>query len=443
MIRPGLAYSRGLLTLAACLELDGFEVKYLVHSDPQDRADILNLAAEADAVGITVMTPTLHIASSICKDIKNLNPETLTILGGPHPSQRALEILSEDSNIDFVIIGEAERRLPLLLRSTDKPDTIGGVAFRQARGEAQLSSVPIAPVSVPQLPMPAYHLLRRSLSQYGHNIKTARGCPYQCTFCVERSSWRSSRLSSHTIEQVLQELEFLAVHLRSGTLLHFSDAILNLDKDRTHEMVDRIKRAQLNLFYSFDTRVDLVDFEEIRELSAAGFIYVRMGFESVQDKVLKINRKSTTRQKEELASQIIREAFPAAAIHAYLVTGLPGSTRQSIAADVDNIRELTRNDRVDIIGNKILVPYPGTPSYEDASDLGIEILTHDWSKYDRRSYPVFRLDSLSANEIYFGYLHQEAALAEEYFKKIGDVPSKDDVSEGLDYLYENYAGRDY
>ena len=70
MIRPGLSYSRGLLTIAACLEQKGFRVAYLNHSDPFDRPDIPEMVKEADAVCITVLTPTMHLVIRLCRKIK-------------------------------------------------------------------------------------------------------------------------------------------------------------------------------------------------------------------------------------------------------------------------------------------------------------------------------------------------------------------------------------
>jgi radical SAM superfamily enzyme YgiQ (UPF0313 family) len=403
-----------------------------------DKNKILDFARQADIVGISALTPTIKIAQKLCKQIKAVNKKIKTILGGPHITALPIDTLRECEDVDFAMVGEAEERFPKLLRNLDKPDEVGGVVYRSHDGDIIISSASIPPVNVADLPMPAYHLLTRHLSEYAHNIKIVRGCPYKCNFCFERLSWHSAPLSVHKSSNIVEEIKLLAKSSRKGTLFHFSDAIFNLRWDTISEVIEQIK--DLGVFFSMDTRVDLVKAEQIKKLSEAGFIYFRMGFESLQNAVLSISDKSITQETQVQASHIIRETAPQAAIHAYMITGLPGMSSETLSTDAYQIRRMIETKLVDVIGNKILVPYPDTPYYENSESLGIEIKTRDWSKYDRRSYPVYRLKYLSSDEIYSGYLNQEAALAEAYLERL-QVPKilRENVTDGLDYIFKNYA----
>jgi radical SAM superfamily enzyme YgiQ (UPF0313 family) len=327
-----------------------------------------------------------------------------------------------------------------LLQDPDNPAAVGGVAYRSSAEKLPGALAGITPVIASELPMPAYDLLTRPLAQYSHHIKTYRGCPYQCYFCTDRRSWNSPRDSEHDLEQVMAELTYLASRMAPGTLMHFSDSILNLRWERTSEMLDRIRQRNLGLHFAFDTRVDLIEEKQVKALVDAGFIYFRMGFESLHDDVLRRSKKASTHEKELAASRIIRAVSRQAAIHAYILTGLPGTTRESLSVDVVNIYELVKQDVVDTVGNKIMVPYPGTPFGDSPETYGIHLLHHDWSKYDRRSYPVYQLDEVSADEIYYGYLQQEAALAQAYTERLGqdsfDFPTN---PSGLGYVYQYYV----
>ena len=413
LIRPGLTYSRGLLILAACLERDGFNVKYLVHADPYDRTRILELAKDADAVCVTAMTPAFYIARDIIDSVKNVNRRCITVIGGPHVNSVFENALREAPEIDFAIVGESELRLSLLLRDPNNPSDIGGVIYRD--GEQIITTkLEFSSPIVSELPMPAYNLLSRPLSEYAHNIKTLRGCPYKCSFCAERLSWTSLESSSHEIEQVINELKLIRRAVESNSLVHFSDAIFNLNWERTSELLERIRFEIPDIFFSCDTRVDLIKEEHIKEFNKSRMVYVRMGFESFHNNILKISEKSSTFKIQKDASKLIRETSKHIGIHAYMVTGLPGTTRESLSMDTVEIQRMIEKGLVDIVGNKILVPYPGTPFHENANGLGLRILTKDWNKYDRRSFPTFDLLNLSAEEIYFGYLNQEAALNNAY-----------------------------
>lgn len=438
-LRPSLTYSRGFLSLATCLERSGFLVKYLVHSDPFDRTRILDLAKEADFVCITTLTPTFNLARSIIASIKNVNPKCISIIGGPHINAVFENALLEAPEIDYAIIGESEERLPALLININNPDSIGGVAYRDKAGVATSKLAFSSPI-VSDLPIPNYSLLSRPLSDYSHNIKTVRGCPYKCGFCAERLSWVSSGSSSQDVEQVIIELKIINNQLEPQSLIHFSDAIFNLNWDRTAELLARIKTEIPSALFSCDTRADLISETQVKEMKDARVVYLRMGFESVHNEILELSKKSSTANTQREASEIIRSVDQQIGIHAYMVTGLPGTTRESLALDAIEIQRMIETGSVDVVGNKILVPYPGTPFHESANGLGVRVITKDWSKYDRRSFPTFELENLSSDEIYFGYLNQEAALNNSYEKALGEYVSRihaDDLS--LDYIYSNYA----
>ena len=437
--RPALTYSRGLLTLAACLEREDYSIQYLVYSDPHDRDQIYSLGKEADVICINAMTPTYNIARNIVANVKKVNPKCISIVGGPHISAVQENALIEGGEFDYALIGECEDRLHLLIKKLNNPSDIPGVIYRDNHHVIKNHSNPEL-VKVNDVPLPAYHLLKRPLSSYAHNIKTFRGCPYKCSFCAERLSWASAQQSSHTIEQVINELKIIKQNIKTNTIIHFSDAVFNINSSRTKELLSHIKFEFPDLLFSCDTRVDLIKEDHILEFHSANIIYIRMGFESLHDNILNNSEKASSHNMQLKASQIIRAVSKNIGIHAYLLTGLPGSTRETIAEDGIWIRNLVKSEIVDVVGNKILVPYPGTPFHESPHVYGINILSKNWSAYDRRSYPVFEYNDLSSNEIYFGYLQQEAILANAYKEILGDGSKNllnGDVD--FDYIYSNYA----
>lgn len=437
--RPALSYSRGLLTLAACLEREGYKIHYLVHSDPLDRDQIYLLGKEADVICVNAMTPTFNIARELVANVKKVNPDCVSIIGGPHINAVQESALIEGVEFDYAMVGECENRLPQLIKGLDNPSDIPGVIFRSNQ-DVKMNRSNLGVVMVYDIPLPAYHLLKRPLSFYSHNIKTFRGCPYKCSFCAERLTWTSVQQASHTIDQVIKELMIISRDMNANTLIHFSDAVFNINWSRTKEMLDRIRSNFPNLLFSCDTRVDMINEEHVSQLCSSNVMYIRMGFESLHNSILSKADKASSHDMQLMASQIIRAANKNIGIHAYLLTGLPSSTRETIAADGIWIRNLVKSGGVDVVGNKILVPYPGTPFYEKSQEYGINILTKNWSAYDRRSYPVFRLNELSADEIYFGYLQQEAILKNAYEEILGkNAHNLLNGEASLDYIYSNYA----
>ena len=63
---------------------------------------------QPDAVGATSVTMNFYEAQQILRDVKNYNPEIITMMGGPHVSFTAAETLRQYPEIDLIVIGEGE-----------------------------------------------------------------------------------------------------------------------------------------------------------------------------------------------------------------------------------------------------------------------------------------------------------------------------------------------
>jgi len=237
------------------------------------------------------------------------------------------------------------------------------------------------------------------------------------------------------------EIETLAKHLAPTSLIHFSDSIFNLNWDSKSDLIDRLTKSNYDLNFSCDTRVDLMTVDQVKQMANAGFKYIRMGFENVNDDILAMSNKSISNSMQIEACDLIRRVDNSIAIHAYMMTGLPGTKRTTLMNDALSIRDLILNDHVDIVGNKIFVPYPGL-GYSESKNSSLFIDTKEWKRYDRRSYPVYHFLDFKCGRNYSGYLFQEAILTQTYKEKLekqGVVNNFKNVSYGLDYLFTSYA----
>ncbi|MGB2856141.1 MAG: cobalamin-dependent protein, partial [Dehalococcoidia bacterium] len=77
----------GLLYLAAILEQNDYEVDVLdllVSRYTKDKIRRKLEQYQPDIVGVTSVTMNYHIASGILKHCKSVNPDVVTVIGGPH-----------------------------------------------------------------------------------------------------------------------------------------------------------------------------------------------------------------------------------------------------------------------------------------------------------------------------------------------------------------------
>ena len=122
---------------------------------------------------------TLRLAAAV----KAARPGAYVVLGGPEVSYNAGEVLAENPQVDYILSGEGERSVPMLLASLAagrKPEEeappIPGLC---ARG---FLSAPCVEEGAPPSPYaPAYLENLRGRIAY---LETSRGCPYACAFCL-------------------------------------------------------------------------------------------------------------------------------------------------------------------------------------------------------------------------------------------------------------------
>jgi anaerobic magnesium-protoporphyrin IX monomethyl ester cyclase len=156
--------------------------------------------AQARYVACSAMTATVDQAVLTLALAKEVDPGTVTVLGGIHASFMYREILAGSAAVDFVVIGEGERTLQALLLTLEQggdPAGVAGIAFR--RGPDLVVTEPRALVdNLDSLPA-AWDLLEWDDYSYffipGSRfaaIGTSRGCRHDCAFCSQQQFWQRS-----------------------------------------------------------------------------------------------------------------------------------------------------------------------------------------------------------------------------------------------------------
>ncbi len=151
----------GLITLAALLPRD-WDIR-LVDLATQPRSDIdWNWP---DLVMISAMLIQQNNFIELIREAKNKGKTV--VVGGPYATSVPEDSLA--AGCDFLVRGEGENTIPLLLESL-KQGLSGGVIENPEKPDLSLS------------PVPRFDLLNlRNYEALG--IQTSRGCPFGCEFC--------------------------------------------------------------------------------------------------------------------------------------------------------------------------------------------------------------------------------------------------------------------
>jgi radical SAM superfamily enzyme YgiQ (UPF0313 family) len=204
------------------------------------------------------------------------------VIGGPDPTCQP-EIYSE---ADYLVIGEGETTIPLLLKDLENGVTKGVYSFA---GKADMSGAVI----------PRYDLIRFS-DYLMVGMQYSRGCPYNCEFCnVIELFGRNVR--AKTISHVINELQFLFELGYRGHVFFIDDNFPASGKsaeELLQTVADWSETKRYPFFFSAESSLNFVCSDKLLQLMRnAGFRYISIGIETPEDDLLKSAQKQQNMYK--------------------------------------------------------------------------------------------------------------------------------------------------
>ncbi|MDA2932735.1 B12-binding domain-containing radical SAM protein [Acidobacteria bacterium AH-259-D05] len=329
-----------------------------------------------DVVGMTMPTPAYVHVIEVAKRVKKLGREIQVVVGGPHPSAFPRECVEEEDNIDYAILGEGEISFYQLIQVLERggsPESIGGLACRVS-GADSVRANPRGQLvqDLDELPFPARDLLpldkyyppstKTVSGQLPGNMITARGCPYQCTYCETQVVWtRKFRFRSpgNVVDEIQECMEKYGIRQ-----FNFHDDIFPMRRDRTIGICKEIQRRKLDISWFCMSRVNFVWEDVMTEMKRAGCRKIMFGLESGDNEVLKIMKKEATVEQAREAFRICRRV--GIGTMGSFMLGNIGETEETIRATIDFAKELNP----DTVAFFVAVPYPGTEMFRVAAQKG-------------------------------------------------------------------------
>jgi len=116
------------------LDIEQFEFNRTKYGLDIERIKAAIKRASPIAVGVSALTPQYTRALEIIRIVKEVDPNIITIMGGPHVTYTDMQVFKDSEYIDIVVRGEGEWTLEELLQNVKKKksyDAVKGITFRK------------------------------------------------------------------------------------------------------------------------------------------------------------------------------------------------------------------------------------------------------------------------------------------------------------------------
>jgi anaerobic magnesium-protoporphyrin IX monomethyl ester cyclase len=345
------------------------------------------------AVGISYFTPLKHVVERIAELIREIDQDIKIIVGSFHPTFCPEEVM-RNPDIDFVIRGEGEISLLSLVKELKKDspkwETVPSIHYRDRDGQIQNNPSANLIKHLDELPFPARNLvLNCDYDIYRcHSISTARGCPYNCTFCADRRLW-GGKVRRRSVDNVIEELRLLKDTYKID-YVDFVDGTFTFDRKYLRSFCNTMIDYKLNIEWRCTARYDNLDEELLQLMKQANCSGLYLGLESGSDKVLKAIDKKITAEKIITTSKMIyNSGIPSATS---ILIGLPDEGKE----DMEETLKIMKKVKTDIFDINSYIPLPGTLLYDSTSEEDKENI--DWLKVGYKSFDSYFSKSLSPDD---------------------------------------------
>lgn len=348
----------GLFTLAAEAIQKGHQVKvHNLSGFPWSKVVEVVDALDADVFGMSAWTANRRGVALVAALIRERHPNAHIVIGGPHATPFAREMLEHYPDIDTVCLGESEETFLELLGRLERSESTEGLAGTAYRGEAGVAFGPKR-ASIKKLD----ELVPPHTYFATHILMTSRGCPWQCTFCGAETTWGRG-FRGHSVHYVVDAIEAALAKL-PVRMIQIKDDTFTANKKRALEICREIRRRKLEFLWSCDTRVDVLDEELLLEMRRAGCSRLSLGVESGSDEILRNIDKKISADEILAAANMAKSV--GIRVRFYMMLGNRGETKKTFHETLAFLERAKPHQYV----FSCLSVYPGTRDFDEAVRQG-------------------------------------------------------------------------
>lgn len=281
------------------------------------------------------------------KNLKNVYPDQLTLIGGPHATY--FPEVREEGNFDYLIRGEAENTLKEFIYYRPKERII-----QPGKLVENLDDLPF-PDRELFFDNPECNETSKSGSKH---FMISRGCPYQCTYCFNSSAKEmykgQKRIRKHSVDYVIQEVKQIKDKYGLEAIKFYDDVFTTKNTTWLEEFIPKF-RKEIDVPFFTMMRFDMLTEKNVRLLKEAGCRALQCSIESTNDRIRNdILKRNMSKKDMERGIRLCQEQD--ITIVPNIMLGLPTSTLED---DLEGIDFVIKNN-IGYCDFPIYQPYPRT-----------------------------------------------------------------------------------
>ncbi len=388
-----------------------------------------------DLIAIESKTPVIKRHWRIVDDLKSRLPAARVVLMGDHVTALPEETMNACA-VEYVLAGgDYDFGLAELVRFIeDGKNAPASVWYRDDQGKPCKGIENQPRPFLDDMPFIDRELTKWGLySEKNGNFKylpgtytmAGRDCWWgRCSFCSWTTLFPGQSFKSVSPQRLLDEVGMLIEKYAVREIFDDTGCFPKGEwlREFCRGMVDRGYHKKVVM--GCNMRVNALAQEEWRLMGKANFRFVLIGLESMTQSTLdRLNKGIKVEQIEQTMCMAKKAGLEP---HITTMVGYPWETKREAEKTVSFAKQMFINGYIDSLQATIVVPYPGTPMFDEARKNGW-LLTEDWDRYDMRE-SVWKSEvgtdevKCFTQELYKAAMHPRFVL-----RKLGRIRSLDDM----------------
>ncbi len=350
-------------------------------------------------------TPVIKQHWKIVDKLKKKFPEMKIAIVGDHVTSFPKETL-ENSKADFVLCGgdfdfSLADLCDWISGKTKKIPT--GIFYRKNKkimnsGKFELKH------NLDEVPFIDRELTKWKLYEREYNLQgkpffyimSGRDCWWgKCKFCSWPTLFPKFRVRS--AQNVLDEIGLLIQKYNAKEIFDDSGTLMTGKwiKELCNGLIERGYNKKIK--YSCNMRFNALKQEDFFLMKKAGFRLLKFGLESANQKTL--DRLNKGIKVEDILNGCEMAKKAGLTVHLTMIVGYPWETKKDALKTFELAKRLMQSGKADLLQATILVPYPGTPLWNEAKENNWFLFNPlEYERYDMRE-PVLKTKNSDAREV--------------------------------------------